>query len=442
VFKAMAQAGVANGDEQQAIARALHDLGQVAYFADVPDLAAKVILKPDWLDARITQVIDSQAVADAGGMLSRDERYRLWGDLIASEDDPDLLDRLLRMMESFDLAYRIGDAQDSEDVALIVDRLPESRPGDIERMWQENAAGPGMREIGIIYKLASRQAGIPSWFIAREHRYTTELHWRNGVLLHDRDPRFPAWALLVDDGREQPTITLRVAGPYPVRFLSVLTEALDNIVDHRYPGLIEEMLVPCACESENGLRCVNAFTLEELLAEATAEEPDADHKVRCSKSRRRIEAAVMLDGLRGTGLTAELDAIKDRLDAHSSTLNAIEAAHQRGINSLRILLEDRAHAGAHCPALFSITPDGRSRVPRFERFILSLWCEWPDGPHILDDDAGRYPITKVPAALTRYLPYLRHLITALGLVTPGLASAGIDLSARAQAGIEAATKTL
>ena len=38
----------------------LHDFGQIAYFADIPELATKIILKPEWLDARITQVIDSQ----------------------------------------------------------------------------------------------------------------------------------------------------------------------------------------------------------------------------------------------------------------------------------------------------------------------------------------------------------------------------------------------
>jgi C-terminal of Roc, COR, domain len=66
----------------------LHDLGQIAYFADILDLATKIILKPEWLDDRITQVIDSQAVTAAGGVLSRAERGRLWGDLADAEDDP------------------------------------------------------------------------------------------------------------------------------------------------------------------------------------------------------------------------------------------------------------------------------------------------------------------------------------------------------------------
>ena len=125
-FRRLAQAGVPDPAAQEAIARMLHDLGQIAYFAGIPELATKIILKPEWLDARITQVIDSQPVTDAGGVLSRAERTRLWADLADAEDDPDLPDRLIRMMEAFDLAYRVGNADDSADVALIVDRLPDA----------------------------------------------------------------------------------------------------------------------------------------------------------------------------------------------------------------------------------------------------------------------------------------------------------------------------
>ena len=141
-FRRLAQAGVPDPAAQQAIARMLHDLGQIAYFADIPDLATKIILKPEWLDARITQVIDSQPVTDAGGVLSRAERTRLWADLADAEDDPDLPDRLIRMMEAFDLAYRVGNADDSTDVALIVDRLPDAPRPTPTACGAKRAAGP------------------------------------------------------------------------------------------------------------------------------------------------------------------------------------------------------------------------------------------------------------------------------------------------------------
>jgi hypothetical protein len=141
-FHRLAQAGVSDPDAQQAIARMLHDLGQIAYFADIPDLATKIILKPEWLDDRITQVIDSRPVTDSDGVLSRAERTRVWADLADTEDDPDLPDRLIRMMEAFDLAYRVGNADDSADVALIVDRLPDAPQPTSAAFGTKRAPGP------------------------------------------------------------------------------------------------------------------------------------------------------------------------------------------------------------------------------------------------------------------------------------------------------------
>jgi len=440
VFKTMATAGLTDPAGHQAVAQVLHDLGHIVYFADQPDLAAKVILRPQWLDARITQVIDSATVAAADGVLSRTERHRLWNDLAEDENDPDLPDRLIRMMEAFDLAYRLGDQHDSQDVALIVDRLPEAPPDHADKTWRQHTATPGARQIGISYKLASRQAGIPTWFIAREHRYTTGLHWRTGAVLHDRDPHTPAWALISDDGREQPTVTIRVTGAYPVRFLSVLTEAFDNIIEDRYPGLVEQRLVPCVCPGTDRTGCTHAFDLDELMAEATDPDPDAHHLVRCPKTRKKIEAAVMLDGLRGTGLVAELEAVHQQLAAQDSTLNRIDAGQQVMLNGIRALLEDRANAGVHCPAVFSIRTIGQTRVLRRNRHVLSLWCEWPAGPHLLADGAGDYPIDTIPPALAHYLPYLRSLITILGIAAPGVLAAG--LGDRTQAALEAATATM
>lgn len=68
---------------------------------------------------------------------------------------------------------------------------------------------------------------------------------------------------------------------------------------------------------------------------------------------------------------------------------------------------------------------------------VALWCESPPvrTPWVKD---GSYTITKMPDALIRYLPYLRHLITMLGMAAPALGSIGVALVDQ----IQAATKTL
>jgi internalin A len=447
----MAAAGVREPEAQRAIARALHDLGEIVYFADDPELNRRVILHPVWLDKRITRVLDSKQVADARGVLTRAERDRLWADL----DDPDLHERLVRMMERFDLAYRIGDTEHSEDVALVVERLGDTRPSGVDNNWDQALKEPGAREIGIVYKLRSRQAGIPTWFIARQHRYTTNLHWAHGVLLRDRDPRHPAYALLIDDEREQPTVTLRVRGRYPVHFISVLIETFENVTEHRYPGLIEQRLVPCACAGPTAGACGHNFDLDELIDEATDLDSRTDQQVRCPRSRRWIDARVMLDGLYGSGISNRLDQL-----AHAVADNAHAVAEQRGtlerieqqqldtLNGMRTLLARRTQTGEHCPSLFAVEDLSRTGRLRRRTLRLSLWCEWPysPGPHALADGEGVYTLTSMPDWLRDYLPFLKALAATLSiaapLVAPTLTALGTQLTDRAKAGFETADKLL
>jgi len=450
VWKCMTDAGVPEEQAQQVIARCLHDLGDIVYFADDPELSQRVILHPTWLDKRISDVLDSPDVAHRRGVLSRAERERLWGDL----DDPDLNDRLIRMMERFDLGYRIGDAETSDGVALIVERLDDARPARIRDRWEQVGRDPEIREIGIAYRLKSRQAGIPTWFIAREHRFTTDMHWSHGTLLHDRDQDHPAWALLVDDGRDQPTIELRVRSRFPVRFLSVLAEAFEQILSERYPGLLENRLIPCVCSPLPQPACTHLFTLEELLLEAGDTVSGTDGKVRCPRSRLRLDARTMLDGLRGTALEAAVSELGSTvrqlhhvIDEQSSVLTRIDQRGLATLNGVRMLLEHRSDAGVHCPSLFEVVEKGRTGFPPLTTYELRLWCEWPygpNGPHALDGESGTYLVRRLPSWLRDYLPYLSALVGAIGIVAPlaktGLTAAGVQLGERGGAGFETVAK--
>lgn len=189
-----------------------------------------------------------------------------------------------------------------------------------------------------------------------------------------------------------------------------------------------------ACRTGQPDPCPHTFTVKELLVEAGAD--DGDGRIRCPEFTRRIEAALMLDGLRGTGLLARIDSIDRALAAQASTLNAINARQQDTLNGIRTPLEHRAAAGMHAPALYSITRTARTGVRRV-RIAVALWCERPTGPHTLGPE-GTYTVTEMPAALTRHLHYLHVLITAPGLATPVLGAAGVDLSDHAKDRFEAA----
>ena len=439
--EAMRAAGVDDPDAQATIARTLHDLGEIVHFADDAELSRRVVLRPAWLDERITQVLDSPAVAQARGVLSRAERRRLWAGL----DDLDMDDRLVRMMERFDLAYQVGDRDQSQDVALIVERLGEVQPATIGDLW-EQAAEDG-REVGVVFKLKSRQAGIPTWFIARMHRYSAGLHWSHGVLLNDRAAPHTSWALLVDDEREQPTISLRVRGRAPVAFLHVLMEAFRNIVSSRYPGLIEKVLVPCQCGDEAGALCGHLFDLVDLQDEA--EDPDSDGRVRCQVTKRKIDAARMLYGLPGSNIARGIEQVRDQLQrGEQATLEVL--VH------VQALSQDRAQSGIVCPSLFDVEDLGESRVLRRRRIRLRLWCEWPypgpqdighpGGPHPLPGEDGVYLLKELPEGIRRYLPYLRLAAAGLGaiapVITPSLFAATAELADQIQQGLDTTEKVL
>lgn len=234
--------GLKDETARTSLIAALHDRGEVLHFANHPELRDRVVLQPAWIEAMITRVLDSQQVADRGGVLSRAHRAELWHDL----DDPGLAEMLTALMERFDLAYRI-DSPDHEDVALVVERLPAGVPQRLPPEWDQALAAPGASELRITYKLPSRQAGVPSWFIAREHRFTTGVAWARGVLLRHHGAGFDAWALLHDDDRAEPTVRLTVRGTMPHVFYSLLTEAFTGILAERYPGLQVRQLVPCCC---------------------------------------------------------------------------------------------------------------------------------------------------------------------------------------------------
>jgi internalin A len=414
----LSAASVTRLDARETVIRAMHDLGDIVHFREDRELADTVVLKPTWLDGRITAVLDSDLVAGSGGVLSRAEARRLWGDR-----ETGLIELLPRMMERFDLAYRVGDPDDSTDIALVVERLADARPEGVTKAWARAGAPEDSTEVGYAFRLRSRQAGIPSWFIARMHRHTMGLHWSRGVLLHDRDPENPAWALVEDDDSDQPTVSIRVRGRFPVHFLSVLTDGFKQIVQHRYEGLITTTLVYCTCR-DAGEPCGYLFTFQQLMDEAHDTDPDSTHQVRCGRSKKKLDARRLLDGLPDTGISRSLQRVEAAVtEGRAGSLWVLE--------TMRVLTASRRQAGVRCPSLFDVEILRRSWFGG-RRVQVRLWCEWPyngdselglaGGPHPLPPGEGEYTLTQLPDGVREFLPYLKILIAGLGVVAPMVTS--------------------
>lgn len=410
--------GVTDPVHQAHLLRALHALGDILYYDEDDELRDTVILHPQWVTAYVSKILDSPEVARQSGLLTRHQIQLLWHDL-----DVGLRDRFLRMMEKFDLSYRI---REGPDACIVVERLPWDSPG-YQSAWIAAATQTGVREVAIRYHLNTIPPGIPTWFIAREHRFTTGLHWRRGALLrYTADPR--VLGLIRADPYNR-TIDLAVRGPAPQLFFSILQDGFESTLG-RYNGLEIHRYVPCVC-NESGRACPHLYRYDDLLRRLEATPPRLH--IECPRSLSEISVSTLLFGLAastGDQILARLEGI----DRNVADFRAEAAWAQRDF--LKALRSNQLMLEAQCPSLFTITPSPRkpADLPGKRRYQLRLYCEQPGAFHPLPDDP--YTIEQPAEWLTKISPYLGMLLTALKhavvLAGPVLGIAAAELAARLQ----------
>ncbi|MEH2082636.1 MAG: leucine-rich repeat domain-containing protein [Nostoc sp.] len=233
---------------KEVLARWLHELGEILYFQDNEELNDTVILKPQWVTEYISKVLESKDVINRKGIFTRQEMAQLWCDL-----EPSMQDHFLRLMERFDLSYR---TQENRDLSLVVERLPLDAP-NYEQKWQQIKQTGECHEISMKFQLNTIPAGIPTWFIARQHRFTTGIHWRNGVLFAYEQEHLA----LVEAVKSDRYIKLIVRGPNPLNFFVLLRDGME-VTLARFPGLDIKRTIPCL--GHNGQPCTHEFDYKQL----------------------------------------------------------------------------------------------------------------------------------------------------------------------------------
>ena len=221
------------------LANWLHELGDILFFQENPELNDLVILKPQWVTEYISKVLSAEAVINNFGIFTRQCMNELWKTLT-----PGLRDHFLELMEQFDLSYKIP--EDPDNKSLVVERL-DYEPPDFTALWKQKLQESNCKEISMKFQLSEILAGIPTWFIARQHRFTQNLHCRTGVLFGDNrvNPKHIGLLRVSRDTRTNADhVTLTVRGPMPHSFFGVLREGFELTLK-RYPGLQITRLIPC-----------------------------------------------------------------------------------------------------------------------------------------------------------------------------------------------------
>ncbi|HEV2345938.1 MAG TPA: COR domain-containing protein [Actinocrinis sp.] len=427
----MTGAGLTYGSHRNYVADALHHLGDILYYKDVPSLADTVILRPEWVNEYISKVLDSPEVKRSHGLLSREHVNELWSDL-----DRGMRDHFLDMMDRYDLSYRL-DGGTGQDVSLVIERLPWNAPA-YEEQWNRPDPDGTEHEIRVLYQLNTTPPGIPTWFIARTHRFSTNTHWRTGALLAHPDGLHRA---LLKTNQHRHQIELTVRGPSPAAFFAVLDDGLTLTLD-RYPGLSIKRLVPCPCQSGRAAACEELFDYDDLVRRLNRKPPRQE--IECHKSGDDVNVPLMLLGLapsenaelRGNierlarAMTEQNHALADRLTEISGDMQRtfLKVQHQ-----IQLSLE------ARCPSVFTVVPIKNSKIEG-SLHELRLYCEEPGAWHPLPENEGCYQLKDSPKWLRQYGPYLHRLITVLKhvapLVSPVLGMAVSTISERTKSEVD------
>ncbi len=401
MWEIMAAAGVKDAKRQSFIARALHELGDILYYAEDPELSDIVVLRPAWVNDYISRVLDSPEVADRRGLLTKEHLNDLWRDL-----DKGIRDHFLGMMDKYDLSYRV-DQPRTGDLSLVVERLQWEAP-DYHQEWDEIRQRPDSREIKVVYQLNTTPPGIPTWFIARSHRFSRDTHWRTGALLGHRDGQHLA---LIKADQQRNVVELAVRGPSPVGFFMVLDDGL-NLTLERFPGLHITRRVPCQCAAD----CPEFFDYDNLQARLARTPPR--HEIECHRSGELVSVPQLLLGLAPSerdatrisieGFTRTLEQYGDRVNEQSDFIQRMFLRQQR---------QAQQQQEARCPSVFAVVPADRRRITG-SAYEIHLYCEEPGAWHRLPGADGVYAITQPKEWFVKLGPYAQHLIWALKHAAP------------------------
>jgi internalin A len=372
-------------DEITTLAELMHDLGQIVYYSKNEGLRDFVVLDPEWLTKAISYVLEDEETRKNKGVLKHAWLKRILED---RQDGPAYPAHyhpyFLRLMEKFDVSYRLDDDEDSSLVAQLV---PHDRPG---LPWDTRTPpATGKRSLSVVCQLSEPAPGLVAWLTVRHHRASTGRHWRNGVFLRHPINAYDSEALL--ELRAPDQLTLDVRAPSPDLYFNVLRDSVEDLISRRWPGISYRLNVPCPTRSPEGQRCPGQFPLDGLLSYRE----NGGTRTFCFDCHVDHDLSQLLTGfaLPDVALGPQLERLEDQLTDVRSGVERLEGYAADSAASMRRVLRAVGTEITDCPRLFTLTEeDGRRWSWRFQHhYRLVLWCEhpghwhpWPPANYIVD----------------------------------------------------------
>jgi internalin A len=440
-----------------------HRLGHFIHYEHDPALRDIVVLKPDWLATAMSLVLDDEDTRHNHGLVKFERLGQLWDDPNREKElryPPKLHPVFLRLMERFDLSYRVAgfpDEGESSCTSLIAQLVPDVRP-DISLQWPaEKAKGDGqqMQICEIVESVKGQSAPAEGLFyqlIVRLHKYSlgrvtydNSVHWQRGLVL---DADYNGRALLEHVGND---VRITVRAPYPERFLAVLTSEVKWLVENFWSGLRCDVMVPCVEPCGKKAPGTGLFEVQKLIESKKKQRPeypcpvcnewqDIDHLLRNAPAAQRLPLVELVEVLSGlTDLKGDLGRVRtlliDQQGAAMGRFDKLDIGQRRMLSKIDDAYSGFMHAltdeAKDGPRLFSFEPvkPGFFDRPKWmnEKFRLTLWCEHSRLPlpslNGADGKKGVYELNIPREWFVKAAPYLKVLATTLSLVLPVASSA-------------------
>ncbi len=386
-------------------------------------LSNLVVLKPNWVTTAIDRVLTDDSINRTKGILPHSELPRIWNtDEEGQSYEPYLYPIFLRLMERFELSYQIEAEAPGEypKCSLIPQLLPHQPPENIPA-WPK-VPEKGQVHVEMVYHLNFVPAGIMSWFVVRTHRYTLNLHWRDGVLLE-----YQGHQAMVELNPMLRELRLLVRGVQPHNFFTILMNTIDVILS-RFKGLHIERKVPCIChwQREAAEPCSRFYRYEDFVRRMQA----GRYTIECPDTLVDVLVPILLYGIHISTEELVIADIKQgqlKLERKLEDLQKLDIILERLSQQSELIVRnftrqwnlEMKKIEVECPNVFFLEPgSGSHSNPKnwvSQEYLLYLVCQHPPGPH----QVGKgYSLRKAEDWWIKVSPWLNHLIKFLKFGVP------------------------
>ena len=358
----------------------MHNLGHILYYGEYEALKEWVILQPEWITKAIGFVLEDKETNCRSGELEHHRLRKIWFDHNISDREryrPDLHPFFLRLMEHFDVSYRLEEG----NASLVAQLVPDVRPSELPWLM-DSPKDPAKGQLTLVCSMDESPVGLVPWMIVRTHYYATpeRWQWKYGMFLRYNSH---GEGLLELRGRE---LFITVRAEWPNYFIAILQDTMERLIKERWEGLQWEFAVPCKGVMQNKRQCSGRFVLKSLYDI----QAKGGNTIWCQTCITEQNIHNLLIGYEICYTYSE-ERLKQVVK--ESIQEGVSGFESRIQNEIRRILKAIDSEGSTGPRLFSLVPKNVSKFnPKqlgFETYWLNLWCEMPDKQHPISPLIGK-----------------------------------------------------